>query len=53
LLRHDNETAGSVRWLAQASTKEEKIALTMAGWEFVMYDPKEQTYMFRKKSNLV
>ena len=37
----------------EVSTKEEKIALTIAGWEFVMYDPKEQTYLFRKKSNLV
>jgi integrase len=37
----------------EVSTKEEKIALTVAGWEFVMYDPKEQSYLFRKKSNLV
>jgi integrase len=37
----------------EVSTKEEKKALAMAGWEFVMYDPKEETYMFRKKSNLV
>jgi integrase len=37
----------------EVSTKEDKIALTVAGWEFVMYDPKEQTYLFRKKSNLV
>ena len=37
----------------EVSTKEDRTALVESGWEFVFYDPKDQTYIFRKRNSLL
>ena len=39
--------------LKEANTKEERNSLIESGWEFVMFDQKEQSYVFRKRTNLL